>query len=201
MMKRCLKSLLFCLLLGSLLLAGCTPAASDSPGGSSVTDQGGGDTPVVDGGVLTDFTAETLDGSTVDSSLFIGHPVTMINVWATFCGPCLKEMPDLGALAAEYAGKNVQIVGLLSDVRRPDGSYDTETLELASDIVEGTGAAYPHLLPSDDLIQGVLMNVQVVPTTFFVDETGAQIGSVITGARSADQWRDILNEVLAESAP
>ncbi len=199
-MKVFLKILLLCLMLSGVLLTGCTPGSPKHTESKTATGQEGGET-VVEGGALTDFSAEMLDGSTADSSLFVGHPVTMINVWATFCGPCLKEMPDLGVLAAEYAGKNVRIVGLLSDVRRPDGSYDTESLELASDIVEETGAAYPHLLPSDDLIQRVLMNVQVVPTTFFVDENGKQIGPVITGARSADQWRDILDEVLAESAP
>ena len=50
-----------------------------------------------------------------------------------------------------------------------------------------------------DLIRAVLLDVQVVPTTFFVDETGEQIGQTVTGARSADQWREILDSLLAEA--
>ena len=151
-------------------------------------------------GVLSSFSTQTLAGETVDNTMLSGYPVTMVNVWATFCGPCLDEMPDLGTLAAEYADKGVQIVGLVSDVLNSDATIDQEQVDLAKEIVSSTGANYPHLLPSAELIQSVLMNTQVVPTTFFVDETGKQIGDTITGSRSIDQWRSILDAMLAEHA-
>ena len=151
-------------------------------------------------GVLSSFSTQTLAGETVDNTMLSGYPVTMVNVWATFCGPCLDEMPDLGTLAAEYADKGVQIVGLVSDVLNADATIDQEQVDLAKEIVSSTGANYPHLLPSAELIQSVLMNTQVVPTTFFVDETGKQIGDTITGAKSIDQWRSILDAMLAEHA-
>ena len=156
-------------------------------------------TPPDRGGVLSSFTTEDLDGNTVDPSILEGYPINMINVWATFCGPCINEMPDLGVLAEEYKEKGVQILGIVSDVRAADGSYDEELLDLARDIVEATGANYPHLLPSDDLIEAKLQNIQAVPTTFFVNDKGETIGSAyVVGAQSADQWREILDELLAE---
>ena len=39
------------------------------------------------------FTTQDLAGSAVDQSIFTGHRLTMVNVWATYCGYCLKEMP------------------------------------------------------------------------------------------------------------
>lgn len=150
-------------------------------------------------GVLSSFSTQTLTGESVDNTMLSGYPITMVNVWATFCGPCIEEMPDLGALAAEYADKGVQIVGLVSDVLNSDATIDPEQVELAKEIVSSTGASYSHLLPSAELIQSVLMNTQVVPTTFFVDETGQQIGETITGARSIDQWRSILDSMVAEN--
>lgn len=151
-------------------------------------------------GVLASFSTQTLAGETVDNTMLSGYPVTMVNVWATFCSPCIDEMPDLGTLAAEYADKGVQIVGLVSDVLNSDATIDQEQVDLAKEIVSSTGANYPHLLPSAELIQSVLMNTQVVPTTFFVDEAGNQIGETITGSKSIDQWRSVLDAMLAEHA-
>lgn len=151
-------------------------------------------------GVLASFSTQTLAGETVDNTMLSGYPVTMVNVWATFCSPCIDEMPDLGTLAAEYADKGVQIVGLVSDVLNSDATINQEQVDLAKEIVSSTGANYPHLLPSAELIQSVLMNTQVVPTTFFVDEAGNQIGETITGSKSIDQWRSVLDAMLAEHA-
>ena len=43
-----------------------------------------------------------------------GH-VTLVNLWATWCGPCLKEMPDLQAFSREQGGNGVQVVGIALD--------------------------------------------------------------------------------------
>lgn len=150
-------------------------------------------------GVLSSFATEDLEGNAVDSSILEGYPINMINVWATFCGPCINEMPDLGVLAEEYKEKGIQILGIVSDVRTADGAYDGELLDLARDIVEATGANYPHLLPSDDLMEAKLQSIQAVPTTFFVNDKGETIGSAyVVGAKSEDQWREILDGLLAE---
>ena len=208
MKKYLTKTLLLCLLLASLLLAACTPAAeTDSDSGQAATDTSQTQSSPAEPetttdtaeGILSAFSTQTLTGENVDNTILTGHPVTMVNVWATFCGPCIQEMPDLAALAAEYQDKGVQILGLVSDVTLADGGFDGEQVDLAKEIVEQTGAGYTHLLPSKDLIRAVLMNVQVVPTTFFVDESGRQLGQTVAGARSADQWREILDGLLAEA--
>lgn len=147
-------------------------------------------------GVLEGFTSEDLEGNAVDSSIFADYPVNMINVWATFCGPCINEMPDLGELAAEYEPKGVQIIGVVSDVMAADGTYDAEMTQLAKDIVEATGANYLHLMPSMDLIERKLGTIQAVPTTFFVDENGTEIGEPVTGAKSREDWQAILDDLL-----
>ncbi len=147
-------------------------------------------------GVLEGFTSEDLDGNPVDDSIFADYPVTMINVWATFCSPCIDEMPDLGALAEEYAPKGLQIIGVVSDVSDYNGGYSQDMVDLAREIVEKTGADYLHLMPSTDLIERKLGEIQAVPTTFFVDEHGAEIGEPLTGARSADEWRSVLDYML-----
>lgn len=148
-------------------------------------------------GVLSAFSTTDLEGNAVDQSMLADYDLTMVNVWATYCGPCISEMPDLGALAAEYKDKGVQIIGLVSDVLDADGTVSDSQVETAKKIVAETGAAYPHLLPSDDLL-GILSQIYAVPTTFFVDSEGRQVGSAILSAQSKEAWAETIDGLLAE---
>ena len=47
------------------------------------------------------FTATDLKGAAVTSEIFSKNKVTMLNIWGTFCGPCIREMPDLAKLNEE----------------------------------------------------------------------------------------------------
>lgn len=185
------------LLCGMLALGGCGQTAADGGTLEPTADGSGTQGDSASSGVLSSFAATDLDGNAVDQSMLEGYDLTMVNVWATFCGPCISEMPDLGALAQEYKDKGVQIVGLVSDVLDTDGSLNDTQVQTARDIVAETGAAYPHLLPSDDLL-GVLAQIQYVPTTFFVDSTGAQVGSAVISAQSRDKWVETIDAMLAE---
>lgn len=204
----------------ALCLTGCggagtsqsTPATSSgqqstqSESGSSATASGEAQTPADSSdaaeqaaptGILSQFSAQDLEGNDFDQSMFQGHTLTMVNVWATFCTPCINEMPDLGTLAQDYQDQGVQIVGLVSDVLTMDGSLDQDQMELAREIVDSTAANYTHLVPSEDLYN-LLGQITSVPTTFFVDENGAQVGGTYIGAKDKDQWQQIIDQLLTE---
>lgn len=170
-----------------------TEAAAESQTGNETeasTEEAGGEA------VFGAFTSQTLDGQQVDESIFEEADLTMVNIWGTFCGPCINEMPDLGEISREYAEKGLQIVGMLSDVvLPPDGSEpDTST---ALEIVEETSADYTHILLSEDLYYGYMGEVQVVPTTVFVDQNGEEVG-VYTGSKSKEEWISIIDEMLGK---
>jgi thiol-disulfide isomerase/thioredoxin len=114
----------------------------------------------------------------------------MINIWATYCSPCLSEMPDLGALAQEYRSRGVQVVGIVSDI------YSDQIIETARSLVAQTGAAYLHLVPSADLYSAVLNDVQYVPTTLFVDSNGTVVDGPYVGGRSKAGWQAIIDSLL-----
>lgn len=143
------------------------------------------------------FTATDIDGNPVDQTLFADYKLTMINVWATYCSPCINEMPDLGRLHADMAAEGVQIVGLVSDALDSSGNISQSQVDLARDIIEATGANYTHMLPSQDLISTVLWQVTAVPTTIFVDHTGELVGYAYAGSRSYDQWTAIIYDTLS----
>ena len=92
-----------------------------------------------DAGEFGRFTSADLDMNDVDQSILAGHKLTLINVWATFCGPCLSEMPSLGELNTEYADQGFQIVGIVTDVVNSDGTLSDSQVSLAKEYAEKTG--------------------------------------------------------------
>ncbi|NCC01630.1 MAG: TlpA family protein disulfide reductase [Clostridia bacterium] len=139
-------------------------------------------------GLLGTFHTADINGEPVTQDVFAQSNLTMLNIWGTFCYPCIQEMPDIGQLSEEYKDR-MQIIGLISDVTQPE---DKGALE----IIEYTGANYLHIVNSVDLMNGYVGQVQLVPTTVFLDKEGKQVGSVYTGSQSKSSWERIIKEML-----
>lgn len=141
-----------------------------------------------------EFEAQTLNGTSLSSDLFSESRITMVNVWATYCNPCLSEMPGLGELASAYDSGDFQLIGIISDVME---GADEKTLQKAADLVAQTGADYPHLLLNESLYTSLLTDVSAVPTTFFVDQDG-QILDTVVGAMEKSAWEEKIHALLEE---
>ena len=148
--------------------------------------------------VFESFTAQDLEGNEVTQEIFSGHDLTMINIWGTFCGPCLEEMPDLGEIAEEYEGTGFQIVGICSDAVDLDGEILDDIVQEARMDIEDTGAEYLHILPTGEIFTDLMPRVTAVPTTIFVDKDGKQVGLAIMGAKDKAGWIETIEEKLAE---
>ena len=142
------------------------------------------------------FEAITIDGETLTSDLFADSKLTMINVWATYCNPCINEMPDLGEIASEYDPADFQLIGIISDVYEADES--SETKEEAEYLFKQTQANYPHLLLNESLYMSLVGGTSAVPTTFFIKQNGELLG-YIEGALPKDTWKELINDLLAET--
>ena len=101
----------------------------------------------------------------------------MINLWGTYCGPCIGEMSELEKMDKEFASKGGGIVGLVVDVPVGNDKY----LDNAKTIVKETGVTYP-IIRAWDGFDKVFEN-EGVPATFFVDSKGKLIGQPILGAQ------------------
>ncbi len=146
---------------------------------------------------IGNFESVDLQGNPVDQGLFQNARLTVLNVWGTFCPPCLRELPALGRLSAEFAPQGVQIVGLVSDWFDNLGRPDPRQIDKARLLVKKTGADYVHALLNASLMEH-LGRIDAVPQTFFVNSRGEIIGAV-TGARSEGNWRAIFNEMLGKA--
>lgn len=150
-------------------------------------------------GAFEKMSLTNLAGDEIDKTIFEGHDLTVINVWATSCKPCLSEMPELAKLSDEYEqnGGQVQIIGLCTDLVDMDANRVDSQIELANQIVELTGADYTHLVPDDEMLNFLMENIIGVPTTFFVDSQGEEVGESVIGARDQAAWQEEINNRLA----
>lgn len=146
---------------------------------------------VEEGAVVTGFSTTDLDGNAVDSSILSEAKLTVLNVWATYCTPCVNEMPDLETLSQNYKDKGVQVVGLVADV-----FDDEEKKAEAKEILSATGVTYVNLLPDTVLDDSLLYDITGTPTTLFLDSEG-KILKIVEGTRDLDALTEMVDELLA----
>ena len=121
------------------------------------------------------FTATTITGETVTNEIFAAKKITMVNIWGTFCPPCIGEMPDLGAMARSLPD-NAQIIGIVCDA-----SERSTEVHKAVEIVHQANADFVNIVPNEQLLK-FIAGVEVVPTTVFVNSKGEVVGKTILGA-------------------
>lgn len=139
---------------------------------------------------IPSFSAKDLDGNTVTEDIFAGKDLTVVNIWGTFCNPCIAEMPELGEWAASMPD-NVQIVGLIVDI---SGDEDTRHHDLAVEITKKAGAEFTHIIANADL-NALMQWIVGVPTTLFVDQEGNLVGEPVIGA-DVDGYKTFVEEYL-----
>ena len=193
------------LMLSLVLLGGCAGDSSELPAGDTPETETAGISPDQYGAssesapsdqegtapIFIIFEGTDLDGNTVSQEIFSQSKLTMVNVWATYCNPCLSEMPGLGELAEEYNVSEFQIIGIVSDV------WEGEDQTLVESLIQETRADYLHLLANDSIGQAILSSVSGVPTTFFFDGEGAYLGGVV-GSAEKEKWDEIIHGLLEE---
>ena len=183
-------------LLSLTTLAGCAGTSAGSNGPENVaadsTQAEDSQTEPEDtaAAVFPAFTANDLDGNTVTESIFSEKDLTVLNIWGTFCGPCIGEMPELGEWAKEMP-ENVQILGLIIDI---NGEEDAEHRDLAVDITSQAGVDFPNLIANEDFAP-ILKDVIGVPTTLFIDGEGNLVGDPVIGA-NVDGYKTFVEDYL-----
>lgn len=141
------------------------------------------------------FSALSFSGESFSEKKLSDCSVNLINIWATFCSPCIREMPDLEEISKEYAGR-VQVIGLCADTSDKGGNTDTELFELGKSIaLEDLSLTYINLVPDEKLQKGILADVFAYPTTLITDSEG-NILEIIEGRRSKEEFLSYLNRYL-----
>ncbi len=204
-----LLSILLCGICCMALLGGCgepadkaaenpadASAAGDVQADASAAGDVQADAEPAEEGSLGEFSMEDIEGNTYTQDMFADYSLTMVNVFTTWCTPCINEIPDLEKLRNEMADQGVNVVGIALDAIDASGSADGEAVEKAKILAEQTGVTYPFLIPDAGYLNGRLMGINAVPETFFVDKDGTIVGETYTGSRSLDEWKSVVEQEL-----
>lgn len=143
--------------MAALLLAGC---AKEQPKAVDVAPATLPKVELVDLGIAPPWTLTGLDGKPVSLSDYRGK-VVIIDFWATYCPPCLREIPHYIELQKEYGDKGLVIVGLSADRNGP--------LPVAS-FAHRMGVNYPMAMLDYDTAEAY--NIGAIPAAFVVDREG-----------------------------
>ena len=194
MKKRMKKISIFCLT-GMLALGlwACSSSKDGSSEGSSSSDSSGTTKQETsENGVtvnMPEFSTTDMDGNKVTNDTFADYDLTVVNFWATYCNPCIDELPELAEWKKELPD-NVNLIGLLVDV----DEKGSDQYKLAEKIIKETGADYQHLIATEEF-DDMISNLVGVPTTFFVDSTGKIIGEPFAGA-DVDAYKQTVEDYL-----
>jgi thiol-disulfide isomerase/thioredoxin len=121
------------------------------------------------------FSARDLYGKEVTEKSLGKKELFFVHYWATWCGPCIREMPDLAAIVNKY-GSRVGFIALLDDynANRPAAIQITERSGVSFTMVDANHSDFRNLLR--------LVRSGYVPTTVLIGESGKIIGEQIIGA-------------------
>ena len=143
------------------------------------------------------FESTGIDGDTYTEKVFSDYDLTLVNIFTTWCSPCVNEIPELEKLYEEMKDKGGGVVGVVLDAADEDGNQDEDTVKKAEILREKTKASYPFLTPDSTMMNGRLKGISAFPETFFVDKNGNIVGETYTGSHSLDEWKEIVEKELA----
>jgi peroxiredoxin len=136
-------------------------AGSSGPPERAAVPGGAGTCSAPTGSAKLDFTLKDMNGATVRLADYKGK-VLLINFWATWCGPCRTEIPELVTLVDEHKAKGFEVVGV---------SIDDSPEQLRA-FAQEMKMNYPSLLMLDDL-DTAFGPMWALPTTFLIDRNGS----------------------------
>ncbi|MES2708665.1 MAG: TlpA disulfide reductase family protein [Verrucomicrobiota bacterium] len=117
----------------------------------------------VSGGIaqMPDWTLQDMNGATVRSADYQGK-VVLVNFWATWCPPCIAEIPDFIKVQEEYRARGLTILGISLDEGDPAA---------VRGFMKARGLNYP-VLRGDSTVTAAFGDIKGIPASFLIDKTG-----------------------------
>lgn len=160
------------------------PEATDTPEATDAPEESQAPIPALD------FTLTDQFGNTHTLDQYKGKTI-LLNFWATWCGPCRSEMPDLQAVYEDYGNneKDLVVLGVAAPNLGQEGSAED-----ISAFLEENGYTYPTLM-NEDASLFYSYGISSFPTTFMIDKNGNVYGYIM-GAQSREVFDNIIQQTM-----
>ena len=132
-----------------------------------------------------DFTLASVGGGSKSLSDYKGK-VVMLNFWATWCGPCKREIPDFIEMQEAYRDQGFEILGVSLD--------DPNARDAVAAFVKSQGINYDIVYGNGEVAQAY-GGVRSIPTTFLIDREGNVVSSKV-GLTPKAQWESAIEALL-----
>ena len=163
-------------LLATLVISTALAACGNSDSGYTTGDNSKDGRSQVSQGELQsipDFSAEDIEGNKVDNSIFKENKVTLVNVWATWCGPCVNELPEIQKVYSELKDQGIGVVGIVAD--------GNDAKDTAKELIELDSLTYKIIIPDSNLEKKLISTLRGFPTSYVVDSEGKILGMKLGG--------------------
>jgi thiol-disulfide isomerase/thioredoxin len=178
------------LIAASVALTGCGAAAGSASKDSSLDVVGLTSYATNDRHAPPDLQGKTFDGTPLSLGAVGQGKVVVLNVWASWCGPCREESPMLGAAAKTYAAQGVVFVGI----------DEADTTSAGRAFAFSSGMTYPSFVdPDGALLSKLKMLPQMgIPSTLVLDTHG-RIAARVIGPTTAAELKQVLDGLVAQT--
>lgn len=127
------------------------------------------------------FSVHTIDGQLIDNKTFSGKNVLLI-FWATWCGPCMKEVPYLKQIHKEYKGDNLRMISV---------SLDYDSLKMVK-VINQKGLDWTHVYDNKPMVKSFRINA--LPVMILINEKGVIIYNSLINS-NGDYVAELKNEL------
>lgn len=169
-------------------LAGC---GGKGEGGKKQEDKGAANTATKSLGKF-----ETIDsnGKKVTQDIFKKYKYTVVDAWGTFCGPCIRSLPDLEKMRANFEKQGYGVLGIVVDAKEATSERDP-VLERAAKLLKEANSKMVSIAPYSEFANVIGNEISSVPTQFLVDSKGNIVSELYPGGLSEKQWLDMIKKI------
>lgn len=137
---------------------------------------------------IPEFKCTDVNGKEVSSEIFKDSKITLINLWGTWCSPCVDELPDLGKLYEKVKDKGLNVVGVVED-----GMKNEENVKK---ILDKSKITFTNIIPDERFYDDFVSLCGLYPASLLVDSSGQVVGELINGARTEDEYINLIEDAL-----
>ena len=140
---------------------------------------------------VPEFKAKTLSGDEISNDVFKNNNLTLVNLWASWCEPCVAELPEFQKLYEAYKDKGINVIGLIAEKK-----LDSAGIDECKQVVEKSKVNYTNIVADKNLYDSIISKFDYVPVTLLVDSEGKILEKFIPGSTDYEALEALVKDYV-----